>query len=55
MKHEKLIEKLYIPASFVASVLFGMLLQSLTQPKELYRYVLFAILLGFSIWIFIWK
>ena len=36
MKHEKLIEKLYIPASFVASVLFGMLLQSLTQPKELY-------------------
>ena len=55
MKHAKLMEKLYIPATFVLSVLFGVTLQILMQPKEIYRYLLFALILGFCVWILIWK
>ncbi|MBP5230789.1 MAG: glycosyltransferase family 39 protein [Clostridia bacterium] len=52
---EKWIDRLYVPATFVLSVLFGMILQKLMQPKDVYRYALFLLFLAFGILILIWK
>ncbi len=54
MNHKK-IDRLFIPGLFILSIVFGLLLQQLMQPKETYRYILVALFLVFFIVILIWK
>ena len=52
---EKVIDRLTVPGLFILSVVFGILLQLMMQPKEVYRYLLVALFLGFFILLLIWK
>ena len=55
MKQAKQISLLYLLGTFLVSVLLGVVLQKIMQPKELYKYLLFALILGFCAWIMIWR
>ena len=52
---DKTIDRLFIPGLFLLSIVFGMLLQKLMQPKETYRYILIVLFLVFFIVVLIWK